>query len=142
MNRATASLLKICWGGLHSKFANVSLSRKWFCVAVLPPLIRRVLGSKIKTWGPSMNDVTHFLRFLNPPSPLSPILLNRLMGLDFWSSTWLVDNILSTYIGYPLKKVLKPPIKSCSCVNFGIKPTKISFFILYVCILFVVREKN
>ena len=67
---------------------------------------------------------------------------NGLMGLDFWSSTWLVDNILSTYIGYPLKKVLKPLIKSCSCVNFGIKPTKISFFILYVCILFVVREKN
>ena len=31
--------------------------------------------------GLSINDVTHFLRFLTPPSPLSPILLNRLMEL-------------------------------------------------------------
>ena len=29
--------------------------------------------------GPSINDVTNFLRFLTPPSPLSPILLIRLM---------------------------------------------------------------
>ena len=29
--------------------------------------------------GPSINDVTHFLRFFTPRSPLSPILLNRLM---------------------------------------------------------------
>ena len=28
---------------------------------------------------PSINDVTHFMRFLNPPTSLSPILLNRLM---------------------------------------------------------------
>ena len=26
--------------------------------------------------GPSIYDVTHFLRFLSPPSPLSPILHN------------------------------------------------------------------
>ena len=26
--------------------------------------------------GPSINDVTHVLRFFTPPSPLSPILLN------------------------------------------------------------------
>ena len=31
--------------------------------------------------GPSINNVTHFLRFLTPSSPLSPILLNRLMEL-------------------------------------------------------------
>ena len=30
---------------------------------------------------PSINNVTHFLRFLTPSSPLSPILLNRLMEL-------------------------------------------------------------
>ena len=29
--------------------------------------------------GPSINNVIHFLRFLTPPSPLSPILLNRPM---------------------------------------------------------------
>ena len=29
--------------------------------------------------GPSINDVTYFLRFLTLPSPLSPTLLNRLM---------------------------------------------------------------
>ena len=29
--------------------------------------------------GPSINEVTHFLIFLTPTSPLSPILLNRLM---------------------------------------------------------------
>ena len=29
--------------------------------------------------GPSINDFAHFLRFLTPPSPLSPILLYRLM---------------------------------------------------------------
>ena len=29
--------------------------------------------------GPSINNVIHFLRFLTPPFPLSPILLNRLM---------------------------------------------------------------
>ena len=30
------------------------------------------------------------------------------MGLDFWSSTWLVDNILSTYIGYRLTIYCQP----------------------------------
>ena len=30
-------------------------------------------------WGASINDVTHFLRFLNPPMSLLPILLNGLM---------------------------------------------------------------
>ena len=29
--------------------------------------------------GPSKNDLTHFLIFLTPPYPLSPVLLNRLM---------------------------------------------------------------
>ena len=31
--------------------------------------------------GPSINNVIHFLKFLTPPSPLSPILLNRLYGV-------------------------------------------------------------
>ena len=30
------------------------------------------------------------------------VFFERYMGLDFWSSTWLVDKILSTYIGYRL----------------------------------------
>ena len=29
--------------------------------------------------GPFLNDVSNFLRFLNPPSPLLPILVNRVM---------------------------------------------------------------
>ena len=31
------------------------------------------------SWGPSINDVFHFLRFLTSPSPLSPILQNSLV---------------------------------------------------------------
>ena len=31
--------------------------------------------------GLSINDVTHYLIFLTPPSPLSPILLNRFYGV-------------------------------------------------------------
>ena len=34
--------------------------------------------------------------------------LKAIMGLDFWSSTWLVDNILSTYIGYRLTIYCQP----------------------------------
>ena len=37
------------------------------------------------TMGPSINDVTHVLRFLTPPSPLSPILLNRLFCILAWT---------------------------------------------------------
>ena len=33
----------------------------------------------VRRMGPSINDINHFLRFLTPPSPLSSILLNRLM---------------------------------------------------------------
>ena len=45
--------------------------------------IERLLSTKILQYnmGPSINDITCaiFLTFLNSPSPLSPILLNRLM---------------------------------------------------------------
>ena len=46
--------------------------------------IKTVLGKQTNSCrchckGLSVNDVTHFLRFLTPPSHLSPILLNRHM---------------------------------------------------------------
>ena len=49
---------------------------------------------------------------MNVPRPNCQTIYNTelLMGLDFWSSTWLVDNILSTYIGYRLTLVRFVPL--------------------------------
>ena len=41
----------------------------------------RILFHTYVSMEPSINNVTHFLRFLTPPSPLSPILLHRLQIL-------------------------------------------------------------
>ena len=57
------------------------------CILVLDWVIIRNLGlsdfgrsmAKKNKGRPSINAVTHFLRLLTPPSPLLPILLNRLM---------------------------------------------------------------
>ena len=48
----------------------------------LRPILAEKLTKIIQTnnpRGPSINDITHFLRFLTPPSPLSSISLKRLM---------------------------------------------------------------
>ena len=59
----------------------------------------------------------HFVQFFSPKLVISEEChFNAytmyqgyvLLGLDFWSSTWLVDNILSTYIGYRLTIYCQP----------------------------------
>ena len=51
-----------------------------------PRLLRSPIFQESFSWsyliyneGPSINDITHHLRFLTPPFPSSPILLNKLM---------------------------------------------------------------
>ena len=55
---------------------------------------------------PSINDVTHFLRFLTPPSPLSPILLKRLKEQChlFVDSPLLPKWVTSFEFEFPAKK--------------------------------------
>ena len=59
------NIAKIMKEKIISKFSNVA-GGFW----IISKECRRM-------WCPSINDITHFLRFLTLPSPLSPILLNR-----------------------------------------------------------------
>ena len=70
-----------------------------------------ITNSQLSTLGPSINDVTHFLRILTPLFPLSPILLNRLMEehhllahppspLSGWRHLWMAPNIKPMHLNF------------------------------------------
>ena len=52
--------------------------------------------------GPSINDLTHFLIFLTPPSPLSPVLLNRLMELRHLLADPPLPNWMTLFVDGPI----------------------------------------
>ena len=64
------NIAKIMKEKIISKFQILLVAFGWYQKSAAECCARRE---------PSINDITHFLRFLTLPSPLSPILLNRLM---------------------------------------------------------------
>ena len=70
----------------------VFLELNFLCHRQIRPIFQ--IGVVIPPSGPSKNDVTHFLRFLAPPSPFSLILLNRLM-----ESHYLMADRPSPFLG-------------------------------------------
>ena len=62
----------------------------------------KVMTHKFCLQGPSIHDVTHFLRFLTPPSPLSPILQKRLMEQHHQSANPPPPKWVTSFMNSPI----------------------------------------
>jgi len=68
--------------------------------------------------GPSIKDVTHFLKSLTPPSPLSPILLNWLRKSPFGRSL-LPLKWVTSFMDYPPEMLKNQHTVSASMQPLG-----------------------